>query len=92
MSTPIYERSEAEAMARKVAASRYRQVRLTFTQERSGRLSYSIYAKGLNEAWDEPKCLVRDSVAPPVFPLLTTEDVVAYLLVILREQVLPGID
>lgn len=92
MSTPTYNRVQAEHMARKVAASRYRQVRLTFTQERSGRLSYSIYAKGLNEAWDEHKCLVRDTAEPPVQPLVTTEDVVSYLLVILRDQLLPGID
>nr|CRY96785.1 hypothetical protein [uncultured prokaryote] len=75
----------------RVAASRYRQVRLTLTQETSGRVNYSIYAKGLNEAWNEHQVLVRDSV-PHDPPLLSSEDVYALLIHVLREQLLPGID
>lgn len=92
MSTPSYDRTDAIHVAAKVRASRYRQVRLTLTQEVSGRVSYSVYAKGLNEAWDEPKCLIRDSIDPVPRPLLTTEDVIEVLLAVLRDQVLPGID
>lgn len=75
----------------RVNASRYRQVRLTLTQEISGRVSYSIYAKGLNEAWNEHQVLVRDSLQhDPI--LLSSEDVYACLIAVLREQLLPGID
>lgn len=76
--------------SQRAASSRYRQVRLTFTQELSGRLSYAIYAKGLNQEWHEHQCLVRDSVDTPPWPLLTTEDVVRCLIVVLNEQLLPG--
>lgn len=70
------------------AGSRYRQVRLTFTEELSGRVSYSIYAKGLNQEWNQHQCLVRDSVVLDA-PLRSTEDVLAALLIILNEQMLP---
>lgn len=75
-----------------VARSRYRQVRLTFTQEASGRLSYAIYAKGLNDAWHEHQCLIRSSLEGSPHPLLSTEDVIHLLLDILRDQLLPGVD
>lgn len=78
-----------DQLAAKRGASRYRQVRLTFTEERSGRASYSIYAKGLNQAWDEHQVIVRDSVILN-HPLLSTEDVIHALIGILREQLLPG--
>ena len=73
-----------------IAMSRYRQFRLTATQERSGVLSYSIYAKPLNARWDEHQVIVRDSVDVGFIPLLSTEDVVHALIAILREQLLPG--
>lgn len=44
------------------AKNRYRQVRLTYTEEASGRLSVSIYVKPLNEGWAESQCLYRFSV------------------------------
>nr|CRY97419.1 hypothetical protein [uncultured prokaryote] len=72
------------------AASRYRQLRLTCTQEVGGRVSYSISAKGLNENWNEHHVMVRDTVATDGYPLASTEDVVRLLLVVLREQLLPG--
>lgn len=75
-----------------VAASRYRQIRLTFTQEGSGQCSYALYAKGLNQAWSEPMCLIRRSFATPPRTLATTEDVIGLLLELLREELLPGID
>lgn len=87
--TPIYRLSAKRMEARKMAQSRYRQVRLTFTQETTGRLSYSVYAKGLNMDWTEKQCLVRDQVHLDA-PLMTTEDVCHALIVILREQLLPG--
>lgn len=75
-----------------VARSRYRQMRLTATQETSGRFSYAIYAKGLNQEWHEHQCLLRGSLEHTPLPLLSTEDVVAILIDLLREQLLPGID
>lgn len=73
------------------ALSQYRQVRLTYTEEVGGRLSYSIYAKPLNEDWRQQHCLVRDAVRVGE-PCTSIEDVFARLEVILREQRLPGID
>lgn len=70
------------------ALSRYRQVRLTFTEEAGGRLSYRIYAKGLQHGWQESQCLISDSVTTTQ-PLNTTEDVIRALLAILGEQLLP---
>lgn len=70
------------------ALSRYRQVRLTFTQEIGGRCSYSIYAKGLQDGWNEHQVLVRDVVTINA-PLNSTEDVVAALIIVLEEQLLP---
>nr|CRY97285.1 hypothetical protein [uncultured prokaryote] len=87
--TPIYRLSERRKLERQIAQSRYRQVRLTFTQEQGGRCSYSIYAKGLNATWSEHQCLVRDSVVFPS-PLLSTEDVCHALITMLRDQFLPG--
>lgn len=66
--------------------SRYRQIRLTVTQQWSGRLDYSIYAKGLQQAWDEHLCLVRASVDTDE-DLATTEDVLRAIMVVLADQV-----
>ncbi len=70
------------------ARSLYRQVRLTCTQEASGRVTYSIWSKGTHQQWNEGQVLVRDSV---VFGphLETTEDVMRMLMVVLQEQLLP---
>lgn len=73
------------------ARSRYRQLRITATQELSGVLTYSIYAKGISQQWDEHQCIVRDAVFFPA-PLMTSEDVYAALIQVLREQLLPGVD
>ena len=73
-----------------VAKSLYRQIRLTATQEVSGRFSYSIYAKPLQADWRQQHLMVRDSWDTPPWPLLTTEDVVRAMIGILQEQVLPG--
>lgn len=73
------------------AGSRYRQLRITATQELSGVLTYSVYAKGIHQQWDEHQCILRDAVHFPA-PLMTSEDVYAALLTILREQLLPGVD
>lgn len=72
------------------ALSLYRQVRVTFTQEVSGRLSCSIYAKGLNHDWTERTCLARWQVEYDE-PLQSTDDVIGALIHTLREQTLPGI-
>lgn len=76
----------------RVSKSRYRQLRITATHEISGRFSYSVYAKGLNQEWHEHQCLARGAVDGTLTPLESTEDVIAALLVILEEYMLPGID
>lgn len=68
--------------------SRYRQVRLTYTEEAGGRLSYSIYVKGLNVPWNEKQCVVRDSLQNEG-PAESIEDVFVRLERICREQQLP---
>lgn len=74
------------------ALSRYRQIRVTLTQEVSGRVSYSVYAKPLNAAWQEQHCMVRHAMDHPPTPLMTTEDVIALLIDLLKQELLPGID
>lgn len=59
-----------------LARSRYRQVRLTFQQEVSGRINYSVHAKGLNDPWTAQTCLIRDSL-PDQPHILCTDDVYA---------------
>lgn len=76
--------------ARAKARSNYRQVRLTFTAEIGGVLSYSIYAKPLNARWDEHHVLVRDHVRDVPVPE-SIEDVIRALIRILEDQTLPGI-
>ena len=75
-----------------VALSRYRQVRVTLTQELSGRVSYSVYAKPLNATWQEQHCMVRHAMDHAPVPLLTTEDVIGLLVTLLQQELLPGID
>nr|CRY97410.1 hypothetical protein [uncultured prokaryote] len=73
------------------AQSNYRQLRLTATQERNGRFSYSIYAKPLNADWTQHTCLLRAHIDIPDFPLHSTEDVVVALVAILEGQFLPDL-
>lgn len=40
------------------APNRYRQFRLTYTEEANGHASYRIYAKPLGAAWTESVCVV----------------------------------
>jgi hypothetical protein len=81
---PFPSRSRNRAIER----SQYRQVRLTFTQEVTGKTSYALYAKGLNQAWNEHQCLLRSYTVVPG-PLLTLEDVIAAVVSILEEQMMP---
>lgn len=43
-------------------ANGYRQVRLTYTEEVSGRISYAVYVKPLGKAWTESQCVIRDTL------------------------------
>lgn len=79
-----------DELARRRAASRYRQVRFTATLEARGSLTYSVYAKPLNKAWDEHQCILRGSIEG-VPPLMSPDDVFLALIDVLREQTLPGI-
>lgn len=76
----------------RVSRSRYRQLRITATHEISGRFTYSVYAKGLNQEWNEHSCLARGAVDGTLLPLNSTEDVIAALLVVLEGYMLPGVD
>ena len=72
------------------AASRYKQVRLQFTEEAGGLVSASLYVKPLNTEWTEHNCIWRRS-ARREGTLDTFEDVVHFLIVLLEEECLPGI-
>lgn len=76
---------------RRGAMSQYRQVRLTYTEELGGRISYSVYVKPLGAAWTEQQCVLRDTVRATA-PCTSLEDVYSRLAQIVNEQRLPGID
>lgn len=70
---------------RRRAQNLYKQVRLTYTEEASGRASVSIYAKPLNAQWTEQHLLYRWS-QPGVAPASHLEDVVDRLIRILSSS------
>jgi hypothetical protein len=72
------------------AASRYKQLRLQFTEEAGGRISVSLYVKPLNTEWSEHHCLQRWSRTVDG-PLETLEDAISLLIALLEEDLLPGI-
>lgn len=74
-----------------IAQSRYRNIRVNITQETSGRLSYSVYAKPLNRDWREPDCIVRDAMYFER-PVVTPEDAIIAAIEVLKQQLLPGIE
>lgn len=72
------------------AVSRYKQVRLQFTEEAGGRVSVALYVKPLNAEWTEHNCL-RRWTSQVSEPLETFEDVLSLLVRLLDEDLLPGI-
>lgn len=74
-----------------IASSRYRQIRVNITQEQSGRLSYSLYAKPLNRDWTEQHCIVRDAMYWER-PVVTPEDAIVAAIEVLKQQLLPGLE
>nr|CRY97283.1 hypothetical protein [uncultured prokaryote] len=88
---PDYRLSAKKRAARVIAQSRYRQLRLTLTQEVGGRCAYSIHAKALNDPWTQHTVIVRDTIVMDG-PIVSTEDAIHVLITALREQLLPGID
>lgn len=72
------------------AASRYKQVRLQFTEEAGGRVSASLYVKPLNVEWTQHH-VVRRWQRQLDRPLETFEDVMTLMLAMLDEDLLPGI-
>lgn len=72
-----------------IAQSNYRQLRLTITHETNGRFSYSLYGKRLEAQWHEHQCLLRGADEGVRRPLLTTEDALLAVMVVLEEQLLP---
>lgn len=75
-----------------VSKSQYRQLRVTATHEIGGRFSYSVYAKPLNKEWHEHQCLARGSCDGTLMGLQSTEDVIAALIAVLEDFLLPSID
>lgn len=73
-----------------VRHSQYRQVRFTVTQELNGTLSFRAYAKSLDQGWQERHCIAAGTV-PHDRPILSIEDALTAVMVVLREQFLPGI-
>lgn len=75
------------------ATSRYRQVRVQFTEEASGRCSWSLYVKPLGSEWSQQQCLARGvyegagRLASLDDVLRTCEDILAHL----RRAEVPGI-
>lgn len=74
-----------------IAKSRYRQVKVTFTHEVSGRLSYRVHAKALNAAWNEQTLIANGSAEGTKLPLNTTEDALSALIYLIEDQLLPGV-
>lgn len=72
-----------------IGSSRYRQLRLTVTHETNGRFSVSVYGKALNQEWHERHCLSRFAVDGITAPLNSTEDVLAALLWVIEDNMLP---
>lgn len=72
------------------AASRYKQVRLQFTEEAGGRVNASLYVKPLNAEWTQQHCLRRWQRRLSA-PLDTFEDVVSLMVDMLEDDLLPGI-
>lgn len=72
------------------AASRYKQVRLQFTEEAGGRVSASLYVKPLNAEWTQQHCVQRWQRRLDR-PLETFEDVMSLMVDLLEEDMLPGI-
>lgn len=69
------------------AKGRYRQFRVTATQEANGRVSFSAYAKPMGAEWHERQCILRSSTQYGV-ALNTTEDVLYALIRVIEEQLL----
>lgn len=74
-----------------IAKSRYRQVKVTFTHEVNGRLSYRVHAKALNAAWSEQTVIATGSCDGTTLPLNSTEDALSALVYLLEDQLLPSI-
>lgn len=66
------------------ARNRYRQVRLSYTEEASGRASVSLYVKPLGEPWTEQQCLARWT-SPEVPEAESLEHVALRLIYILQD-------
>lgn len=66
---------------------RYRQFRVTATQEANGRVSFSAYAKPMGAEWHESQCILRSSTQFGA-ALNSTEDVLLALIAVLEEQLL----
>lgn len=73
-----------------VAQSNYRQVRVTVTQEINGNLSYRVYAKRLQDGWQERHCIASGAVHYDA-PIQSIEDALSAAIFAIQDQMLPGI-
>lgn len=71
-----------------MAKSNYAQIKVTCTVHPNLRVSYRISAKGYREEWTERAVIVADSVLINTLPR-QPEDVLALMIQILQEQMLP---
>jgi hypothetical protein len=71
------------------AVSRYKQMRLNFTEEAGGLLSCSLYVKPLNAEWTERQCVFRwtERDMPSVESL---EDAIIVAHEVLARWLVPG--
>lgn len=75
-------------MSRAASASRYRQVRLTFTEQAGGVCSVRVMVKPVNVAWSERHTIVQESFKIAE-PLTSMADVYALLGAYLAQDTLP---
>lgn len=70
------------------ARSNYKQVRLTFTEERGGNFTCRIMAKPLNEDWNMSQTIFAERFQSDM-PLGSLQDVMRFLVAYLSQEPLP---
>lgn len=72
------------------ALSRYKQVRLTFTEE-ARCVSYRVMVKPLEADWNMRQTIVHGTTDRPPGGIQSMEDALLMLITILEDQVLPPV-
>ena len=71
-----------------MGGSRYKQLRLTITQELSGLVTYRLHGKEYQEEWEERHLLLHGTIVHHEV-LDTLEDGISLIMGILQSQMLP---